>query len=292
MTTFDRSFWEGRWSRVLREHADRVAHRPPNAHLRTEVMNLRPGLALDAGCGHGSDTLWLAERGWQVTAVDFSATALAHARSTAEAVGADVAERIDWVEGDLADLDPAAGPLRSRRLPLCPRAGIGGGDGAADGGRGRSRRDPVPGWPPPDRPGHWSRNSRGRSGAGLRRHRGRCARSPPLGVHRRRGPSAGHGRHRRRCCDLRAKTLLTSRRESPVEWLLEFVDGKISRKDSFWKIVDLIEQPMLVRREQVLRSAAVCRFLSALSRLRTSMPPPSSSSGSATSKSDVPGSPP
>ena len=63
MTTFDRSFWEERWSRVLREHADRVAHRPPNAHLSTEVRNLRPGLALDASCGHGSDTLWLAERG-------------------------------------------------------------------------------------------------------------------------------------------------------------------------------------------------------------------------------------
>ena len=80
-------------------------------------------------------------------------------------------------------------------------------------------RDAVSGWPPPDRPGHWGRNSCGRSGAGLRRHRGRCARSRALGVHRRRGPSAGHGRHRRRCCDLRAKTLLTSRRESPLEWL-------------------------------------------------------------------------
>ena len=103
---FDRSFWEGRWSQVLREHADRVAHRPPNAHLTAEAMNLRPGLALDAGCGQGSDTLWLAARGWQVTAVDFSATALAHARSTAEAVGADVAERIAWVEADLATWAP------------------------------------------------------------------------------------------------------------------------------------------------------------------------------------------
>ena len=109
MTAFDRSFWERRWSRVLREHADRVAHRPPNAHLSSEVRNLRPGLALDAGCGHGSDTLWLAERGWQVTAVDFSATALAHGRSAAEAVGADVAERIDWVEGDLATWTPQPG---------------------------------------------------------------------------------------------------------------------------------------------------------------------------------------
>ena len=63
-------------------------------------------MALDAGCGHGSDTLWLAARGWGVTAVDFSATALAHARSTAEAVDVDVAERIVWVEGDLSVWTP------------------------------------------------------------------------------------------------------------------------------------------------------------------------------------------
>jgi 2-polyprenyl-3-methyl-5-hydroxy-6-metoxy-1,4-benzoquinol methylase len=106
MRMFDRSYWEGRWSQVLREHADRIAHRPPNAHLSAEVGKLRPGLALDAGCGHGSDALWLAARGWQVTAVDFSATALAHARSTAEAVGAEVAERIACVEGDLATWTP------------------------------------------------------------------------------------------------------------------------------------------------------------------------------------------
>jgi 2-polyprenyl-3-methyl-5-hydroxy-6-metoxy-1,4-benzoquinol methylase len=74
----------------------------PNAHLTAEVGDLRPGRALDAGCGHGSDTVWLAARGWQVTAVDFVATVLAHARSTAEAMGPDVAERVDWVEADLA----------------------------------------------------------------------------------------------------------------------------------------------------------------------------------------------
>jgi len=65
-------------------------------------VDLQPGRALDAGCGHGADTLWLAAHGWHVTAVDFSASALASGRSMAEAVGADVAERIDWVEGDLA----------------------------------------------------------------------------------------------------------------------------------------------------------------------------------------------
>ena len=90
----------------MREHGDRVAERPPSAHLTSAAGYLPPGRALDAGCGHGSDTLWLAARGWRVTAVDFAATALAFARSTAEAMGEEVAERIDWVEGDLASWAP------------------------------------------------------------------------------------------------------------------------------------------------------------------------------------------
>jgi 2-polyprenyl-3-methyl-5-hydroxy-6-metoxy-1,4-benzoquinol methylase len=101
-TKFDQGFWEQLWSKTLREHADKVASRPPNTHLMAESASLPPGRALDAGCGHGADTLWLAARGWQVTAVDFSLAALAHGRSMAEAAGADVARRIDWIEGDLA----------------------------------------------------------------------------------------------------------------------------------------------------------------------------------------------
>jgi 2-polyprenyl-3-methyl-5-hydroxy-6-metoxy-1,4-benzoquinol methylase len=106
VTEYDRNFWEERWSQALREHGDRVAQRPPNAHLTAEVDELRPGRALDAGCGHGSDALWLAARGWQVTAVDFAATALAYARAAAAAMGSDVAGLIDWVEGDLASWTP------------------------------------------------------------------------------------------------------------------------------------------------------------------------------------------
>ena len=93
--TYDRDFWEERWSEVP---PSRATERPPNAHLRAEAEDLRPGRALDAGCGHGSDALWLAARGWQVTGVDFSATALCHARAAAEAAGAE----IEWIEGDLA----------------------------------------------------------------------------------------------------------------------------------------------------------------------------------------------
>lgn len=107
--TYDRDFWEQLWARTLRERAGGVARRPPNAHLTREVLGLKPGRALDAGCGHGSDTLWLAAHGWQVTAVDFSAAAQAHARSTAEAAGANVAGRVDWVEADLETWTPQPG---------------------------------------------------------------------------------------------------------------------------------------------------------------------------------------
>jgi SAM-dependent methyltransferase len=108
MTTprFDREFWEQLWSKTLREHADKVARRPPHAQLLAVAADLTPGRALDAGCGHGAETLWLAAHGWQVTAVDFSAAALAHARSMAAAAGTELAQRIDWREGDLATFTP------------------------------------------------------------------------------------------------------------------------------------------------------------------------------------------
>ncbi|MDX2023283.1 MAG: class I SAM-dependent methyltransferase [Deltaproteobacteria bacterium] len=99
---FDKEFWEQLWSKTVRDHADRVARRPPNAHLVAETADLPPGRALDAGCGHGAETLWLAMRGWQVTAVDFSASALAHGRSMAESAGAEVADRVNWIQSDLS----------------------------------------------------------------------------------------------------------------------------------------------------------------------------------------------
>ena len=105
----DREYWERRWTQVLRDHAGKIAGRRPSAHLLTETADLHPGRALDAGCGHGSEAVWLASRGWQVTAVDYSATALDLARSRATAIGADVAERIEWTEGDLTTWTPPPG---------------------------------------------------------------------------------------------------------------------------------------------------------------------------------------
>lgn len=94
---------------MLAEHAEQVAGRLPSDYLTSLAGGLAPGRALDAGCGHGSETLWLAARGWRVTAVDFSPSVLAHARSTAATLGSDVAERIEWVEGDLGVWTPEAG---------------------------------------------------------------------------------------------------------------------------------------------------------------------------------------
>lgn len=113
---YDREHWEQLWAKTLREHPDKVAQRAPNAHLLAEVASLQPGRALDAGCGHGAETLWLAAHGWQVTAVDFSSSALAHARATAQALGSDIAERIAWLEGDLGVWTP---PLEHFDLVVC-----------------------------------------------------------------------------------------------------------------------------------------------------------------------------
>jgi 2-polyprenyl-3-methyl-5-hydroxy-6-metoxy-1,4-benzoquinol methylase len=106
--TLDHDYWDRLWSKTLREHAGKVALRAPNAHLQAEFATLPPGPALDAGCGHGAETLWLAARGWRVDALDFSPTALAYGRAQAERAGPAVAGRVDWIEGDLAHWTPAA----------------------------------------------------------------------------------------------------------------------------------------------------------------------------------------
>ena len=72
----------------------------PNSLLVEEVSDLTPGTALDLGCGQGGDAIWLASLGWQVTAADVSATALAFAADRAAAAG--VTEAIEWERHDLA----------------------------------------------------------------------------------------------------------------------------------------------------------------------------------------------
>jgi len=62
----------------------------PNRRLVAEVADLPPGRVLDLACGEGRNAIWLAERGWRVTAVDFSEVAIANARSASAEAGVDV----------------------------------------------------------------------------------------------------------------------------------------------------------------------------------------------------------
>lgn len=59
----------------------------PNRFVAEECADLVPGRALDLACGEGRNALWLAEAGWTVTAVDFSAVAIGRARGVAEQRG-------------------------------------------------------------------------------------------------------------------------------------------------------------------------------------------------------------
>lgn len=71
----------------------------PNVALVAEVAGLSPGRALDVGCGEGADAVWLAERGWQVTALDVSGVAVERARRHALDRGVE----IHWVIDGLVE---------------------------------------------------------------------------------------------------------------------------------------------------------------------------------------------
>ena len=95
----DRDIWNDRYA-----ERDLVWSAEPNRFLVAEAADLVPGAALDLGAGEGRNSLWLAERGWEVTAVDFSDVALSKGRRIAERRGLS----IDWVVADLGMYIPPA----------------------------------------------------------------------------------------------------------------------------------------------------------------------------------------
>jgi len=105
---FTQEFWDDRY-----RSAGRLWSGQPNPQLVAQAADLAAGQALDAGCGEGADAIWLASRGWTVTAVDVSAVALERAAAHAAAQGDEIAGRIAWRREDLLTWDPG-----SRRFDL------------------------------------------------------------------------------------------------------------------------------------------------------------------------------
>ena len=97
-------FWETHY-RTGRGENGQVWSGRVNATVEDELRGLAPGTALELGCGEGADALWLAAQGWAVTAVDISATALAV--GAASAVRDGLADRISWLQADLAMWQPS-----------------------------------------------------------------------------------------------------------------------------------------------------------------------------------------
>lgn len=88
-------FWENRYAESGQVWSGRV-----NRSLMDVAADLPVGRALDLGCGEGGDSIWLAERGWTVTGVDISETAVQRAGRFAHERGLDT-DRIRFTAADL-----------------------------------------------------------------------------------------------------------------------------------------------------------------------------------------------
>jgi SAM-dependent methyltransferase len=84
---------------------DLVWGTPPNRWVERELADLAPGRALDLACGEGRNALWLAARGWQVSAIDFSAVALDKGRALESRQAPPT--RVGWVHADATTYRPA-----------------------------------------------------------------------------------------------------------------------------------------------------------------------------------------
>ena len=104
MTAADRESGPSRQGMWDERHAarDPIESSEPDPTLVEEMGPVPPGRTLDLGTGDGRNAVWLATRGWDVTAVDFSRVGLERARVLADHAGVDV----EWVLADLLAWTP------------------------------------------------------------------------------------------------------------------------------------------------------------------------------------------
>jgi SAM-dependent methyltransferase len=98
----DASDWDERYAA-----ADLVWSAEPNVWVRELCAPLTPGRALDVAAGEGRNALWLVERGWTVTAADFSPVAVSRVRERAtERLDEAVRPRLEVVVADATQPAP------------------------------------------------------------------------------------------------------------------------------------------------------------------------------------------
>jgi ubiquinone/menaquinone biosynthesis C-methylase UbiE len=76
-----------------------------NRFVNDHLAALAPGTSIDLGAGEGRNAVWLAVRGWQVIAIDFSKVGLAKGRRLAADQG--VADSIEFIHADVLTYEPA-----------------------------------------------------------------------------------------------------------------------------------------------------------------------------------------
>jgi SAM-dependent methyltransferase len=97
----DAKDWDSRY-----EQTDLRWSRGPNQWIEQITADLPPGRVLDLAAGEGRNAIWLAERGWNATALDFSTVSLERAtRIASERLGED-ASRFSALQADLTTYTP------------------------------------------------------------------------------------------------------------------------------------------------------------------------------------------
>ena len=110
MDRMDSHAWNERYA-----DSELVWSAAPNIWVEQLTRDLPPGKAVDIAAGEGRNALWLAARGWHVTAVDFSAVALQRAAALSKQRLGDDAGNLLTLEADVETWVP---PARSYDLVL------------------------------------------------------------------------------------------------------------------------------------------------------------------------------
>ncbi|MFB9238859.1 class I SAM-dependent methyltransferase [Plantactinospora siamensis] len=97
----DSAQWDARYAAAT----ELVWTAEPNRFVVETTADLPPGRALDLAAGEGRNAVWLAGRGWRVTAVDFAAVAVERGRELAR----QRAVEVDWQVADVTAYEPEPG---------------------------------------------------------------------------------------------------------------------------------------------------------------------------------------